>query len=455
MKGRGTLILLAILICLCGYLYFMEIKGRERKQTSEENARKLLSLDEDNIDRMTLLRPQEKMVFEKRESDWHLLEPIHTKGDGSTMDNLISELTRAKAERIVDTDEEMSNFGLDPAKYTIIVESNKKSRMDTLHFGEKNPTDRFLFVLSSKLSGLILTGTTIQSYLKKNVFDYRDKSILDFEKENVIGIQLIRRGMENIQITRETEDWHVVSPIQTKADQSAVDAIVNQLSNGKVQEFIVEESKNLRTYGLENPDAAVIINEGSEPNQKKLIIGSIHDDNHIFAKDINRDPIFTVDSTIVKEIKKTLFDLRDKTVAVFERDSVYYIEINYTDTLTISFRRDDADEWWLESPQDAKAKKWKVTGLLSDIEYLKVKAFIGQKLSEKQQFGFTKPRLNVRLKNKNEKEIVHLKIGSLTDEDRVYTMNVLTGWIYLTDEEIIDDLTFQMDEIQETNSSEN
>ena len=92
---------------------------------------------------------------------------------------------------------------------------------------------------------------------------------------------------------------------------------------------------------------------------------------------------------------------------------------------------------------------------MSDIEYLKVKAFIGQKLSEKQQFGFTKPRLNVRLKNKNEKEIVHLKIGSLTDEDRVYTMNVLTGWIYLTDEDIIDDLTFQMDEIQETNSSEN
>jgi hypothetical protein len=453
MKRRGTFILLAILAGLLAYYYFVEIKGGQRKQEAKEKSEKLLTLEQDEIQTITLIRPQDTVVLERADDDgWRMSKPLQTDADASAVDDLLSALANAKAERDIDTQENLAGFGLEPPKYTVIVAS-KEQETDTLRVGHKNPTDRYLFVLSSKKPGVVLTGTQLETHLDKDVFAFRDKSVLRFQKEDVSQIELQRKGMENIRISRQGDAWQIVSPLETQADRYAVDNLVNRIYNAKAARFEAEAIQNREAYGLRNPWIKVTLTLEPEKTRKRLLIGKQKETNRFYAYDTSREPVFTVDTMLVAELKKRLFDIRDKTVATFERDSVRTIEIMYEDTLTLAFQMDDEDAWWLSSPVEAKAIQWKVTGILSDIAYLKATSFVGQVSSGLARYGLENPQIDVFLKDAGTKTLARVKIGHRAGEGDVYVMNVLTHWIYKTEDNIIGRLTFDIQAISETEVS--
>jgi len=453
MRSRGTFILLAVLAGLLAYYYFVEIKGGQRKQEAKEKAEKLLTLEEDEIQTITLIRSQDTVVFERADDDvWRISKPLHTNADSTTVGDLLSELTNAKAERDINTQEGLAGFGLAPPKYTVIVAS-KNQETDTLRVGQKNPTDRYLFALSSKQPGVVLTGTQLENHLEKDVFAFRDKSVLRFQKEDVSQIELQRKGMEDIRITRQGDGWQIVSPLKTQADRYTVDNLVNRIYNAKAARFEAEVNQNREAYGLQNPSINVTLTLEPEKIRKQLLIGRQKETNRFYAYDTSREPVFTVDTMLVAELKKSLFDIRDKTVAAFERDSVRIIEIMYSDTLTFAFQMDEEEAWRLSSPVEAKAIQWKVTGILSDIAYLRATSFIGPVSSGLARYGLENPQIDVFLKDAGTNTLARVKIGHRTGEDDVYVMNVLTEWIYTTEDNIIGRLTFDLQEISETEAS--
>ncbi len=453
MRSRGTFILLAILAGLVAYYYFVEIKGGQRKQQAKEKSEKLLTLEEDEIQTITLIRSQDTVVLERADDDgWTMSEPLQTDADASAVDDFLSELASAKAERDIDTQESLAGFGLAPPAYTVIVAS-KKQETDTLRVGDKNPTDRYLFVLSSKKPGVVLTGTQLETHLEKDIFAFRDKSVLRFRKEDVSQIELQRQGMEDIRISRQGDGWQIVSPLETQADRYAVDNLVNRIHDAKAARFEAEAIQSREAYGLQNPWIDVTLTLEPEKDRRQLLIGKQKESNRFYAHDTSREPVFTVDTMLVAELKKRLFDIRDKTVAAFERDSVCTIEIMYADTLTLTFRMDEEDAWRLSSPVEAKAIQWKVTGILSDIAYLKATSFVGPVSSDLARYGLENPQIDVFLKDTETNTLARVKIGHCTGEDDVYVMNVLTDWIYTTEDNIIGRLTFDLQEISETEAS--
>ena len=440
MKGKTTLILTGILIALALYVYFSEIKGKAEKERAEAKAKKILRWEKNKIQKITLKRSDVTIVCVRDSNEWRLLMPIKTSADNSTINSILSSLTEAKIERRLEGVQGLSDFGLDPPKFTLILTS-KDNQKDTLFFGDKNPTETYLYTKRPGESRVILTGTSLYSHLTKKVFDIRDKSVLPFHQNDVRQITLKHRGKKDIVISRKDNGWEIVSPIETQGDKSAIDGLLNKVNWAKAKSYEEEKPKNLGKYGLIHPDITLLLTLGNERAEKRLLVGKKEKDNRYYAKDSARLPVFTVNNDLVKGLNKTLFDLRDKKIAHFNRDEIHSFTIIYRDKPTFACQKDTAGNWYIQSPEKVKARSWKINGLITKVENLKAKKFVGKVPSDSHRYGFKSPHLEIILKDKNEKKIVDIAFGEKVSKDQVYVMNRIANWVYSTDNSIIKELT--------------
>ena len=446
MKGRSTLILLGLLIALSAYVYIIEYKGKEKKEKAVELASRVSLWSKEEISGLILKQAGEVIRFQREGENWRIITPVHTDADKYAADELVSAVTSSVIEREI-LAEDLAAFGLAIPSYTLILEKSG-SITDTLYFGEKNPTGTYFFMRRSGEDRVILTGTSLETHLKKTLFDFRDKSVLPFQKADVRELKFESRG-KRVSLEKKGNDWIINSPIQTKADNNTVEGILNKLSSARAKSFESESAENLRRFGLQKPGMTLTLIIGELKSQKQLFLGSEKESDRYFARDGSRSAVFTVDSTLYYELHKTLFDLRDKRIVHFSRDDVKSIAIMMSAGPAFICTRDTSDNWTIEKPEVRKARNWKISNFLSSLENLNATRFIGQGITDHPKYGFSRPQLEIILKEGAD-SILQLSIGNRT-RDGVYVVNRMTGMIYEIEKNHIENLTPVLSEWAEEN----
>ena len=447
MKFKATFFMLSILIILSAYVYLVEIRGKQRRDAKEEKASRLLTMETEDIQSVTLLRDDENILIEREGDGWRLVSPVSARGDDGTIDQFIETISETKKEReIVSDDLELKEFGLLPPLYTVVSEA-ENGRRDTVMFGEKNPTNRYVFAMKPSDDRLFCTGTLVHSQLQKTVFDLRDKSVLSFETESVNRIH-IQSATDQVILNRSGEMWLLEKPIETEADQQIVTDWLNDLHGARVERFEEETPERIEEFGIDKPMLHITLTIGSDNTLKELLIGKREDDVY-FGKDSALPPIFAVDTTLVQDLDKGLFDFRDKTIVRFERDEVSSIEIVYSDRPHFFCQQGAENEWTILQPDSLKAKNWRISSLISDLIGMKAADFPVDQSPSLARYGFESPKIEVMLKNEENNVIAHLRIGNSSGEDDVFVMNRSSGRIYTTDGSIVDDLRFELEDMAE------
>ncbi len=448
MRGRTTLILLGVLALLSAYVYLVEIKGKLRKEKSEEMAKKLIVLDSKDIQKIAVKRESDSFSCERNgEDDWRLLSPVEDRADKSTLSAMVTGLTDLKADREDLDVRSFLDFGLDPPLFTVVVGS-VKGISDTLFLGEKNPTGTFVYARKPREKRLILTNSSIQAQLTKPLFDLRDKSVLAFEKETVERIHVKSPG-KSIVLAKTSNVWNLTEPFKARADENTVDSFLNQFRWAQAKEYIDEKPKSLAPYGLSQPSMTLTLTLGTNKSQNILWIGKLKDKDRYYAKDAGRLPVFLVDTSLAREFKKTVFDFRDKKIVRFETDSIKSIVVDYPDRPSLVCRKDKADLWMVESPKKAKAIDFKINTILYDVRDMQARDFLGEMASGLAVYGLDKPKARTVFKNKAGIVVVELLVGKETGKNLVHVMNAKTKSVFKVDDAFIKNIIPNIDDIVE------
>jgi hypothetical protein len=446
MKGRATLILFGVLLLLGAFVYFFEIRGKADREKNEEKSKKLLSIEEDQIQKVTVLRPGETLVFEREGDLWRILEPVKAQGDKYAVKNLVSAAASAKSERDIADAGGLSDYGLAAPRLTVIVRS-KTGQSDTLSIGDTNPIGSSVFVRKPGKTDVHLTGTALLTALNKSLFDLRDRTALPFEKDDVGRIE-IRRGAMNLVIEKEKDAWELKSPVLGKAGKSAVDAMLNKVKYAEAKKIVEETPARLQKYGLQFPSLTLTLTVGTNQSRKKLLIGA-GEGALYYAMDEARPAVFTVDSSLVNELKKGADDLRDRKVAEFDQWNVRRCEIRSRASGPFICVKDTADDWIVESPQKGRAASSRITGMFSDLSGLEARTFIGKTASGLSRYGLDRPVREVALKDGKGETLASVAFGSAAGKGEVFAVNRLTGWVYAVQDGILKNLTPNLDDVLE------
>ena len=383
MKFKTNVAIGAVFVALLAFVYFYEIKGGEERRQEAEKSKQLFVFQDDDAQRLELLRGDDALVLDKGMGGWNLSAPMTDGADQEAVERYLRNLRECEREKVVvdsaaASAEEAAQYGLDAPRLKVRLQTEDGAEQ-VVAFGSDSPTDRFTYAqLQGDNPEIFVVRAWRFDNLDKRAFDLRDRRVLAFAKDEVMQVQRWGTGGETV-LARAEPDWQMREPVVARADADAVDGLLDKIDQAEIEAFVSEDPDTtaLATYGLgkraSQVEIALLV--GEDRAEKRLAIGGADEQGRWYARDASRPQVFLVDSTLVQELVKDISDLRDKKPLRFEREQVARIVLTRGTATAFAADKDTSGVWHLSEPMGRDAKSWKLNSFLSDLEQLEVEDF--------------------------------------------------------------------------------
>lgn len=399
MRGlRSFLGLVVVLIALGAYLYFVESKRPPGGDTPKKE--KVFNVESDKIEEISIKSESgEQTLLRKSGTDWQIVSPAPGKPDAAEVSGLTTNLSTLEMQSVVDENPaDLKEFGLAQPRVEVSFKSGGQSQ--TLQIGRKTPPGSDLYAKRANDKKVFLIASYLDSTFNRKTFDLRDKTVVHIDRDKLDAIEVVTPE-RTIRFAKANGEWQTTAPVQGRADFSAVEGLSGRLSGLQMKSIAAPEAKDpaeMKKFGLEKPAATVRLGTGSA--QATLVIGGKAEDG-VYARDMSRPTIFTVDATILDDLKKDPFQYRQKDLfdaRSFNSTRVEVVRAGQTQvfekTKTKNKEGQEEEKWRQVAPQARDVDQTKVESLLSAITGAQATAIAGPAAKA----ALDKPELTVAIK---------------------------------------------------------
>jgi hypothetical protein len=366
MRGLRSFVgLLAILVALGAYLYFV-VSKRDPAETGEKRD-KVFTVEADAIEEVTVKAESgERTTLRKTGSEWQLVEPTTAPADATEISGITSNLARLEQERLVEENpSDLAEFGL--AEPRIEVSFKAGGNEQRLLIGSKTPTGADLYAKTSASPRVFLVASYLESTLNRKPFDLRDKTALKFERDAADSLEIVTAG-GTLSFGKKDGAWQIVQPPGARADSAAIEGLIARLSSLQMKAI----PEDVKATGLDKPAATVRIGAGSA--QTTLLVGGPAEEGAVYARDASRPAVFTVESSLLDELKKDAGEYRQKDIFDARAFNTTAIEIE-RGSEKLAFEKKDG-KWHQSVPAAKEADAAKLDALLSALTSARADSFV-------------------------------------------------------------------------------
>ena len=441
MKLKTTIILAIILALIAGYYYYFEVKRAKQVEEEKEEAKKLFHYSPEEVTQLRLKGVEEVILCKKVGEEWRLEEPVQAKGDQEEIEQLISNILDIKQERLIASEPaDLKQFGLSPPIGEVSFQV--KGKWETLQVGDETPTGISLYAKKGDSNEVLLVSSLARSYVKKGVYDLRDKTILPFELERVKQFRYRTAQQDVICQKTEENQWNLHQPLKTKADSNKIQFFLQRLIDAQAKEFVEEEPADLGQYQLAPPQRELTLWLGEEMAQATLLIGKRNEDKKsYYARGGQSMVVVLIDEQVFKELPEAIEGWRDKTLISFDRNKLNKVTLTYGEHLIALQKKEEEDQWQLTEPLQTKADNWEVESFALNLQGTKAEGFIDHPENPDSWYGFDQPQLEIGLWLEGEETPQKVVIGKQEKgKTTYYARNRQSPIIYLVKAEDIDKL---------------
>src|SRR6266508_1842270 len=417
MRGlRSTIALVLVLAGLGAYIYFVTWK-QPATDTGKKQDKVFASVEADKIEEIKVTSAAGDATTVKKEGGaWQLKQPIAAKADESEVSGIASALSSVEIVRVIDENPtNLNDYGLSNPRIEIDFKAGGDKDYRKLLIGEKSPTGSDMFAKRNDEKKVFLIPAFQESTFNRSTFDLREKTLLKFDREKVDGVDVAAGGKETA-FAKEGGEWKITRPLQVRADFGSVEGLIGRLQSAQMKSIVADEpaAADLKTYGLDKPEATITLNAGS--SRATLLLGGKSADNTIYARDASKPMVMTIDSSLLDEVKKGPDDYRRKDLFEFRAYNANRVEITRNGQ-TIVFERikgqgeNAQDKWRRVGPNPAEVDRDKVEGVLSRLANMRASSFV----ESTAKTGVDKPSMTVYVKfddSKKEERVAFGKDGA-------------------------------------------
>jgi hypothetical protein len=395
MRGvRSTLALCVVAVSLGGYAYFIEA-DRPTEPTTDQLV-PVFDFESDDITTMTVTAENgNRTVVDNSEARWRLVEPFAGNVDVTAVVGLASSIATLEMQRIVaepEDDVALATFGLDEPRITVGVATT--SGTDTsLLIGARTPTGGDVYATLAGSNRVFLMSGYLDDTFNQSTFDLRDKTILDFTNDEVEGLEITGDEVA-VQLRKTGNRWALTSPIAALADAGTADGVIGRLGTDQIASVESESTDDLAQYGLAPPRLNVTVRLAG--STASLIVGSAAGPGRIYARDESRDPVFTIDETLVGDLVRNAEAYRRKDLFGFRPFNAESVSLERDGDLWSFEKSESTDEttvWHMLSPTPGAVDGAAMDDLLAKLSNLRAESFV----DSRDGTGLTTPVASLRV----------------------------------------------------------
>lgn len=404
-SGRTILVLLILAAGLGGFFYYDTYSLGPRREKAESAKGRIWTVEPKDVEAVTVARKGETLRL-KRAADggWDMLEPVKTRGDRAVVDDMVTGLATARMDREIDPNPaKPADFGLDPPDAEVKIEVKGRAEPLVLRVGSKNPTGVWVYAREGAKPAVITLSESIARDTGRPVADFRDHTVIAFDRKNVTGLDLDVNGDQMALAAEQPGKWRIVKPRALSADTDLVSEFLDKLEGAKATEFVDDAPKSLAPYGLDKPARVTVwVGRDKDRAARTLLVGRpVPEKKGVYVKREGEPGVILTAEALWTAFPKTVAALRDKTVVSYAYDKLAKVEITHGRE-TIDLEK-DGTAWKLTAPEALRADSGAVTQLLWKIRDLRALGFLAEGAADVPRF-LAKPEVTVKLWETGAKE---------------------------------------------------
>jgi hypothetical protein len=438
MKFRTTLILFAVLLFLIAVVFLLDYMTRGKSDQEE----KLVGLSADDVQKITFKKENGIITFLKDEKgEWLITVPIEAKADKYEVSRLAEDFSELRLERVVEEEpEDLSKYNIPQKEITLWYKD--KSEPLRILIGMENPLDSTFFAKREDEPRIVLIPSHLKSLMEKKVFDFRQKDIFRFERDEVKNIRL-RTKKKQWEALKTEDEWHFEKPVKALAQKSKIDDILDSLSSLKAKEFISEEKneQELKKYKLDKPEYEITLGMPLDNQEVTFFLQKTED--KVYATTSLSSKIISAEDAILSNLEKEVDELREKEVADFYSWEAYQVYLK-KEMLELRVLKNEEGKWRFESPEKEAADGEKIMKFIRKMESLEADEFIDPPLKLK-DYGLDNPQAEIKTWTKEDDDPEKIKeieilVGSEDKEaKKVVVKNAKLDYLFKVDSEFLEE----------------
>ena len=404
-RGRTILVLLILAAGLGGFFYYDTYSLAPRREKAESAKGRIWTVEPKDVERVTVARKGETIRLQRTaDGGWEMLEPIKTRGDRGAVDDMVTGLATARMDREIDANPaKPADFGLDPPEAEVKLEVKGRAEPLVLRVGSKNPTGVWVYAREGGKPAVITLSESIARDATRPLADFRDRTVIAFDRRNVSGIDLDVNGDQIGVVADEPGKWRIVKPRPLRADTDLISEFLDKLEGAKAVEFVDDAPKSLQPYGLDKPSKVTVwVGKDKDRAARTLLVGRpVPEKKGVYVKREGEPGVILTAEAVWTVFPKTVGAIRDKTVVSYASDKLAKIEITHgRETLGLE---KEGTGWKITAPEALRADSGAVTQILWKIRDLQALGFLSEGAAEVPRF-LSKPEVIVRLWETGAKE---------------------------------------------------
>jgi hypothetical protein len=270
------------------------------------------------------------------------------------------------------------------------------------------------------------------------------KPAFTFKREDLASITLTRGG-QTVALENQNGKWVITQPVSAPADSSAIDSLVNQITEARVERTIAASAEEVKSFGLAEPAVTIEIKLKSG-EQHSLKLGSKDFSGlSVYGRVDGAQDVAILPVALLTSSDKSLNDLRDRAVLGVSQYDITGLSLsNENGHLTLA--KQDAN-WVIKSPVEAAADEGEINSLLSEATTARAAEIASETADDLARYGLDKPRitLTAQLQGGGERTLI---IGPKTN-DSYFAKNSALPQIFKIDSALYDKLNVKLSDLRD------
>ncbi|MFZ2060730.1 MAG: DUF4340 domain-containing protein [Candidatus Binatus sp.] len=412
MRLRNTIIVLILFAIVGGYAF---VVGH---YSVNEEKPKLIDVKPDDIAKIELKYSDRDIVLERdKGKPWRLVKPVGADADQAQANNLARAIADGVLVRTVDDKPaDLAPFGLKPPTTTVTVTTFDKKTVPSIEVGKSTPIGFNAYVRLSNSPAVLLTEGAFSAGMNKSVNDLRVRDLMTFKLDDVQKLIIARDNGQTVEIDRDGDNWKIVKPSASPADDTAVRMALGTLVNARATDFVSDAPTNVAQYGLEKPHltATVVLKNGE---QQSMLFGfkqAGEGKSGIYVRRGERAPVYAVAEYVMTSLDKSPLDFRNKTIVKVDPESVETVKVKTSDG-EFTLKRVPVGNWdVVAGGKTTEADIPVVERLLNQFRDLKGESIVADPMPSAQPFGLDNPAVEITLIGKDGKQLGMVKLAKIS-----------------------------------------
>ena len=412
MSWKTVVVLLVLILGLGGFFYYDTYWLTPARDKADSSKGRVFAVEPKDVDAITIKRPTETIRLKRTAGGgWEMLEPMTARGDRAAADEVVTSLATVRMDREVDPNPtKPADFGLDPPAAEVRLDVKGRKEPLVLLVGAKSPTGAWVYAKEGGKPAIMTISEVAGRDVARPVGDFRDKTVIAFDKKNVNAIDLEVGGDHISLVADEPRKWRIVKPNAYRADSDLVSDFLDKLESAKIKEFVADSPPSLAPYGLDRPTSVTIwTGKDKDRSSKTLLFGRGDlEKKGVYVMRAGEPSVMLVPEELWTVFPKTVAALRDKTVVAYAPDKAHRFEIESPRGRVVIER--DAAGWKITAPDALKADSGAVNALLWSLRDLRASGFLGESAADIARV-LKKPEVTVKIWEEGAKEPQALLLG--------------------------------------------